>query len=196
MIDKEIKIWAVAVGIIMLICGIIMFICSKSTKEDIPQKVQLDSIELERKRVEAEALENLAKQRDSIKISEIKNTISVNYYCSSPNSAGGVDFYFRYKNLTKDKTIKYISFEVGFLNEVHDFVETDLPYGGYRFGGKLTGPTKPGSSGGYGSYFDCIIYNYHAKYPVLFEIKIDYMDGSSYVIDSKYVEYVPGYRKF
>lgn len=57
-------------------------------------------------------------------------------------------------------------------------------------GGKFTGPIKPGTTYGYGTYWDCLWYNYSAKKLVLTEINIEYMDGSSIHINKNELKYV------
>ena len=54
----------------------------------------------------------------------------------------------------------------------------------------VTGPIKPGTTYGYGTYWDCLWYNYSAKKLVLTEINIEYMDGSSININKNELKYV------
>lgn len=57
-------------------------------------------------------------------------------------------------------------------------------------GGTVTGPIKPGATDGYGTYWDCLWYNYSAKKLVLTDIYIEYMDDSSIHINSNELKYV------
>ena len=80
---------------------------------------ELDSLKKqeEQKRKEAEAQ---AKENEMIE--NIKNSIKVTrVWTAKPNSAGGVDLYINWKNLS-DKVIKYVYFTVEPYNSVNDTV--------------------------------------------------------------------------
>jgi hypothetical protein len=95
------------------------------------------------------------------------------------NSAGGVDIQIDWIYLNKKKDIKYIEFTFLPYNNVSDVQSTDI--GGYtRFTGQATGPIKAMEDFGifqwnnawYNSSITCI---------KIVKVKVDYMDGSSYV---------------
>lgn len=94
---------------------------------------------------------------------------------SSPNSVGGCDYSFYYKNKSK-KTIKYLYLSGFIYNAVDDLVSCEIRNRSY-FSGKDTGPVAYGEKGG--GRWDCIIYNYSADKLKLDNIDITYMDGSS-----------------
>lgn len=129
----------------------------------------------------ADSIATIEKQRmDSIARVEhenaVKNSIRItSYYTSSPNSAGGVDVNFYYKNLS-DKVIKYLIWEGHPINAVEDAVSCTIRgYSTYR--GRDTGPVKKGQSGG--GHWSCVWYNYQIKKMILTGIEIEYMDGST-----------------
>lgn len=97
---------------------------------------------------------------------------------SKPNSVGGCDYNFNYRNKSQ-KTIKYLTVYVDTYNAVNDLVHCEIK-GTCSFIGKDTGPVAPNKF----SYclWDCIIYNWSAKYVKFYKIEIKYTDGSSYTI--------------
>ena len=89
----------------------------------------------------------------------------------------------------EDKTIKYLNWRGYPINAVGDPVSCEVRRT-IEGGGKVTGPIKPGTTYGYGKYWDCLWYNYSAKKLVLTEINIEYMDGSSIHINKNELKYV------
>lgn len=133
------------------------------------------------------------KKQDSIKRAEridlLKHTIKIKKaYLSSPNSAGGVDAHFIWKNVSK-KTVKYLNWSGYPINAVGDPVSCEVRRV-TESGGMVTGPIKPGATYGYGTYWECLWYNYSAKKLVLTEINIEYMDGSYINISKDELKYV------
>lgn len=107
---------------------------------------------------------------------DIKSSIHItNYYLSSPNSAGGVDAYFYYKNLN-DSPIKYLTWTGYPINNVGDAVSCTIRNYEY-FSGKDTGPVKKNKIGG--GCWSCAWYNSTAKKLILTSIDIEYMDGTT-----------------
>ena len=158
---------------------------TESTSNSEADKERLDSL------AAIDAAE--AKRQDSLKrakrIELLKNTIKIKKaYLSSPNSAGGVDAHLVWKNVS-NKTIKYLNWSGYPINAVGDPVSCEAR-GTIEGGGKVTGPIKPGATYGYGTYWDCLWYNYSAKKLVLTDIYIEYMDGSSIHINSNELKYV------
>ena len=93
----------------------------------------------------------------------------------SPNSVGGCDYIFYYKNKT-NKTIKYCRIYGTFYNAVHDVVRCDIT-GTSSFSGTETGPILPDATGG--GIWECVIYNWAAEYIKLSNLHITFTDGSS-----------------
>lgn len=131
-----------------------------------------------------DSLEQVEKQRlDSIlherRIRDVKYSIKIkSAYLSHPNSAGGVDAYFYYKNCS-NKTIKYLIWEGMPINAVGDPVSCEIR-GNSIFHGKDTGPVKPNASGG--GVWGCAWYNWTAKNLKIIGIRIEYTDGSVFEI--------------
>ena len=133
--------------------------------------------------------ERLDSLKRAKRIDLLKNTIKIKkVYLSSPNSAGGVDAHLVWKNVS-NKTIKYLTWSGYPINAVGDPVSCEVR-GTLESGGTFTGPIKPGATYGYGTYWDCLWYNYSAKKLVLTEIYIEYMDGSSININKDELKYV------
>lgn len=130
----------------------------------------------------------LFKQHEYERLKElVANSIVIeSYYLSSPNSAGGVDAYFYYRNLS-EKTIKYLTWRGYVLNAVGDMVKCDIrEY--YYFNGNDTGPIKKGESGG--GRWSCAWYNNTARILKITEVSIEYMDGSSIVLSGDLLDSV------
>jgi hypothetical protein len=96
-------------------------------------------------------------------------------YLRDPNTAGGCDAVVTYSNLS-DKTIKYFIWRGYALNAVGDKVMCTVR-DSYYFAGKDTGPYDPGETL-CGGKWGTMIYNYSARKLVIYEISIEYMDGS------------------
>lgn len=160
--------------------------------------IEAQKIECERQRIEydrthaATLPDSLRIEQENLRILDLKNTIKIiNVYTSEPNSASGVDIHTIWKN-TSNKTIKYISFYWTPYNAVNDEVPC-LIRGFKNWGGKVTGPIKPGQVYGYGRSWECLWYNNTIKRATLDKIEIEYMDGTSKIIEYYDIEYV--YKK-
>lgn len=109
---------------------------------------------------------------------------------SSPNSAGGVDLFIGYKNMS-DNIIKYCSFTITPYNAVGDIVYS-------RIGNTSTviardeGPHSKGEgiAGNYNWYWQNEWYAWNINTLVLDEIFIEYMDGSSIRLTGDDLNYV------
>lgn len=99
---------------------------------------------------------------------------------------GGCDATVYYKNLS-NKTIKYFYWEGVCKNAVGDAVECEIR-GSEKFGGKDTGPVRPGKASG--GVWDCIIYNYSARKLVITSVDITYTGGSSIHISENEMKYI------
>lgn len=122
-----------------------------------------------------------------IRIEELKHTIKIkSAYLSQPNSVGGVDAHFYYKN-TSDKTIKYLTWTGLAYNAVGDSVSCEIRRR-YYFNGQDTGPIRPGKSGG--GVWECPWYNWSAKKLKIVEIEIEYTDGIITRIRPEEMKYV------
>ena len=65
------------------------------------------------------------------------------------------------KEKMHNKTIKYLNWSGYPINAVGDPVSCEVRRT-IEGGGKVTGPIKPGATYGYGTYWDCLWYNYSA----------------------------------
>jgi len=185
--------------IYFLVCSLLVMSCNikeKQAKEkqqkanDSIEKVSYDSIN-KLKVDSTNKLDSIKKvyaelyRTNTIKnsINAIKNSIRVtSFYSSEPNSAGGCDVHFTYKNKS-NKIIKYVVWNGSFKNAVGDIVTSEIG-GESTFGGKDTGPVKPEHNNGNG-YWENVIYNYSAKRVIMNSINIEYMDGSTILISGK-----------
>lgn len=109
-------------------------------------------------------------------------------WCSSPDSAGGVELYFNFVN-NSENVIKYIDFGVTFYNSVGDVVQCkyDKVNINYCYD---TGPYAKGEgrSGTYWSWGD--FYNWDIESVELVYLSIEYMDETTITLTSDQVEYV------
>lgn len=181
--------------IIFLSCISLLKDCSDNNQTSSYKTESTSNSEADKERLDSLAAIDAAetKRQDSLKrakrIELLKNTIKIKKaYLSSPNSAGGVDAHLIWKNVSK-KTIKYLNWEGYPINAVGDPVSCEVRRT-IEGGGKVTGPIKPGTTYGYGTYWDCLWYNYSAKKLVLTGIYIEYMDGSSININKNELKYV------
>ena len=186
--------------IIFLFCICVLKDCSDNNQTTSHQTTSYQTESTSNSEADKERLDSLAainaaenKRQDSLKrarrIELLKNTIKIKKaYLASPNSAGGVDAHLVWKNVS-NKTIKYLNWSGYPINAVGDPVSCEAR-GTIEGGGKVTGPIKPGATYGYGTYWDCLWYNYSAKKLVLTDIYIEYMDGSSIHINSNELKYV------
>ena len=186
---------------VALVIGIFLYVTytnqrQRQIKAQMEQKRIDDSIAAENRKEQAKVQAEEAKKRaierkeeQKWRIALLKNSIRITTaHLSAPNSAAGVDAIVRFVNRS-NKTIKYFRWEGYAINAVGDIVTSELSYdGNYYFGGKDTGPIKPGKSGG--GCWSCIIYNWTAKKLVLSKIDIEYMDGSELSISSGEIKYI------
>lgn len=140
------------------------------TTGDMDSIADTTVIDSTQERIEQETLEK-AKQQAEIKKSYIRFTSA---YLGKPNSAGGCDAYFRFKN-TSNYTIKYLYIQCVIYNAVGDIISDELGRDGISL--KYTGPLKPGRSDS--GNWECIIYNYSAKRLVVTSLDIEYMNGTT-----------------
>ena len=107
-------------------------------------------------------------------------------WTSEPNSAGGIDLYIKWKNVS-DKTVKYAYFECDLYNAVDDRVSCDIR-NHYTFRGKITGPISPGTIYGDNTLWETAWYNNSGKYPKVIEIELEYMDGTKVTIPQNKID--------
>ena len=158
----------------------------EAEKVKVHMQDSLDAIQAAEDQKEALRLDSIRKAN---RIDKVKHSIKIiKAYLSSPNSAGGVDAHLVWKNVSK-KTIKYLTWSGYPINAVGDAVECEIR-GVSESGGKVTGPIKPGTTYGYGYYWECLWYNYSAKKLVLTGINIEYMDGSTMRINKNELKYI------
>ena len=128
---------------------------------------------------------------------EIQNTIKVyDVWIDEINSVGGVSMKIGWEN-TSSKTIKYIHFYVQPYNAVGDIVYCEIRDTA-KFRAWSTGPYEPGykiyKDYGYGiisgMYWENCWYNNTVSYIELYQIRIEYMDGSEITIGENFIDYV------
>lgn len=158
-------------------------------KENIENEDSIDASLAAQTETDEEADYSLDSIRKANRIDQVKHSVKIlKAYLSSPNSAGGVDAHLVWKNVSK-KTIKYLNWSGYPINAVGDPVSCEIR-GISESGGKVTGPIKPGTTYGYGKYWECVWYNYSAKKLILTGIDIEYMDGSTIHINQNELKYI------
>lgn len=122
------------------------------------------------------------KARSIIRITKLK--------FSEPNSAGGVDLFIGFKNMS-DKVIKYAYFTVKPYNAVDDPAYCTIRNKSLMRVND-TGPYKKGEglAGNYDGYWECLWYSYDINRIELEEITIEYMDGTKITLIGDDIEYV------
>jgi hypothetical protein len=178
----------------LMMCLMTMFIIScnqndtstknQSQSDNLRQKQIEDSLKVVKQKQIEDSLKAVRQKQieDSLKVVELetfKNSIEIiKYYTSSPNSVGGVDCNIIWKNLS-EKTVKYARFTVVPYNAVNDRVKCKYDYNGNgEKVVKVTGPVKSKQIDGYGTYWDCLWYNWTIDYMLITGIEIEYLDGS------------------
>lgn len=129
-------------------------------------------------------------EKEKQKVEEIKSSIKISkIWTASPNSAGGVDLYINWENIS-DKVIKYAYFTVVPFNSVNDIVNCTIRhYSSYT--AQDDGPYSKGQgTKGTGYYWENAWYNYSIKGAKLESVRIMYMDGSILDIPEKYIDYI------
>lgn len=121
-----------------------------------------------------------AKQEEREKLTYIKFTAA---YLGKPNSVGGCDAHFSFKNTSKN-TIKYLYIKFAVYNAVDDIVFDELGRNSMEL--QYTGPLKPGRSDS--GIWDCIIYDYSARRLVMTSLDIVYMNGTKIHYNSEEVK--------
>ena len=122
---------------------------------------------------------------------KVENIIRVTkLQVSRPNSAGGVDVFFGFRNMS-EKVIKYITFEAVPYNAVGDIVYCEIRnYANFR--GRATGPYEKGEglAGNYNWYWENAWYNSTITDVELKSIDIEYMDGTKESLSGNELNYV------
>ena len=149
-------------------------------KQDSILKVKLDSIAFEKEK-------KISLYKDSLYLSCVKRGMPVEIFDmkpSYPNSAGGVDLIFRYKNLSK-KDIKYISLTGYVSNNVGDKCYCTIrDYSSTTI--RDVGPIKYDKTDG--GYWENVWYNHTIRKFVPTSIKIIYMNGSTVTMNKNKIE--------
>ena len=142
---------------------------------------------LDNARQEREEQERIAKQDfiDNAKLNNLPIVISY-INTSNPNSAGGVDLYITFMNIS-DKTIKYVIFSVEAYNAVDDPVRCNIKNDEY-FNGQVTGPIEPLEQHGKNSLCENALYNNSIKYAKIESLTIIFMDNQEIVFNNQAVE--------
>lgn len=167
---------------------------SQSKNEEIQKMHEIAKVEAEaQKKREEEQKEAERKkaeeERENERINKYKSAIRVSRVRTSrPNSAGGVDLYISWKNLS-DKVIKYAYFTVVPYNAVDDIMTCDIRR--YSdFTGQETGPFYKGQGNTGSTYWENAWYNYTITKAILKKVEIKYMDGTSLEIPTSYIDYI------
>lgn len=181
--------------------ALVMCSCNLEQKRIAEERAKFVADSIARR--EWEIADSLAKVREQEKfvadslakaehLNAVKKSIQLeSYTLHSPNSVGGCDMTIYYRNTTKNKAIKYITFSCQFYNAVDDIISCDIR-GYYTFRGQDTGPIKYLEYNG--GTWDCPIYNWSARKMEIIGIEIDYMDGTELNISEEEMKYVKGYR--
>lgn len=100
-------------------------------------------------------------------------------FANGPDSVGGVGVQFSFRN-EGEKTIKYVTISFIPYNQVGDAVSSSI-VGRSEFGIICTGPIAPNKK--QSGRCECIWYNYSITSVRVSKAEIEYMDGTTEVID-------------
>ncbi len=100
-------------------------------------------------------------------------------FANGPDSVGGVGVQFSFRN-EGEKTIKYVTISFIPYNQVDDAVSSSIG-GRSEFGIICTGPIAPNKK--QSGRCECIWYNYSITSVRVSKAEIEYMDGTTEVID-------------
>lgn len=100
-------------------------------------------------------------------------------FANGPDSVGGVGVQFSFRN-EGEKTIKYVTISFIPYNQVGDAVSSSIG-GRSEFGIICTGPIAPNKK--QNGRCECIWYNYSITSVRVSKAEIEYMDGTTEVID-------------
>lgn len=100
-------------------------------------------------------------------------------FANGPDSVGGVGVQFSFRN-EGEKTIKYVTISFIPYNQVGDAVSSSIG-GRSEFGIICTGPITPNKK--QSGRCECIWYNYSITSVRVSKAEIEYMDGTTEVID-------------
>lgn len=100
-------------------------------------------------------------------------------FANGPDSVGGVGVQFSFRN-EGEKTIKYVTISFIPYNQVGDTVSSSIG-GRSEFGIICTGPIAPNKK--QSGRCECIWYNYSITSVRVSKAEIEYMDGTTEVID-------------
>lgn len=100
-------------------------------------------------------------------------------FANGPDSVGGVGVQFSFRN-EGEKTIKYVTISFVPYNQVGDAVSSSIG-GRSEFGIICTGPIAPNKK--QSGRCECIWYNYSITSVRVSKAEIEYMDGTTEVID-------------
>lgn len=100
-------------------------------------------------------------------------------FANGPDSVGGVGVQFSFRN-EGEKTIKYVTISFIPYNQVGDAVSSSIG-GRSEFGIICTGPIAPNKK--QSGRCECIWYNYSIMSVRVSKAEIEYMDGTTEVID-------------
>lgn len=101
-------------------------------------------------------------------------------FANGPDSVGGVGVQFSFRN-EGEKTIKYVTISFIPYNQVGDAVSSSIG-GRSEFGIICTGPIAPNKK--QSGRCECIWYNYSITSVRVSKAEIEYMDGTTEVIDA------------
>ena len=102
-------------------------------------------------------------------------------FANGPDSVGGIGVQFSFRN-EGEKTIKYVTISFIPYNQVGDAVSSSIG-GRSEFGIICTGPIAPNKK--QSGRCECIWYNYSITSVRVSKAEIEYMDGTTEVIDGK-----------
>ncbi len=114
--------------------------------------------------------------------SDVPNIIDIKNMTYEVNYVGGIDQRFSVKNNSSKKTINYVKVKMSFFNAVGDKLKDDITRDDYVWL-VVTGPIKPGASTKVLYWRACFYNSTYSGTTEISEIRIEYSDGTTLVIE-------------
>ena len=120
------------------------------------------------------------REREEQRLEDLRSkgyTIELVHFGFDVNSAGGVEPVFRVRNISTDKTVKYIYFTARAYNSVGDPVAGEMS-GSNKLSLQANGPLRPTENDYYA--YEPVIYAHTTDCMEVRRVKVEHLDGSTF----------------
>lgn len=125
---------------------------------------------------------------------DVPDILDITLFQYDVNYVGGIDIYMTFFNKSSNKTINYITVELGFMNSVGDSLKDDIS-GKETTSLLFTGPLNSGKKSSKTYWRACFYNSAFSGKTQIKKIEIEYADGTKLVLDKGIARYaVKGWR--